>query len=220
VSRGDLGVGVTRITPGLATALGLTVDHGALIHAVTGDSAAARAGLEPYDVIVAADDEPLQTDDDFMRHIALRAPGTLVSLRVVHDADARTVVVKLGDRPIPAASRSRLRDQDARRAAAHEQGPFGLMVRDLDPASGLRRSLPDTIQGVVVVVVDAAGPARQARIRPGELVLEINRRPTPTAADFQAALARVTGSKAAAVLVYDPITEQRYLATIVPDRNE
>jgi serine protease Do len=84
----------------------------------------------------------------------------------------------------------------------------------------LRRSLPDSIQGVLIVDVDAAGPARQARLRPGELVLEINRRPTPTAAEFEKALARVTGGKAVAVLVYDPITEQRYLMPIVPDRNE
>jgi len=220
VSRGDLGLGVTRITPALGSALGLTVDHGALVHTVTPDSAAERAGLQPYDVIVAADDEPMQTDEAFLRHITLRSPGTIVSLRVVHDAAARTVVVKLGDRPIPAAFRSRLRAQDARPAVAREQGPFGLVVRDLDPGSGLRRSLPSTIQGVVVVEVDAAGPARQARIRPGALVLEINRRPTPTAADFEAALAHVAGGKAVAVLIYDPITEQRYLATIVPDRNE
>lgn len=220
VSRGDMGVGVTRITPALGTALGLSVEQGALIHTVAADSAAERAGLEPYDVVVAADDEPVRTDDDFLRHITLRTPGTLVSLRVVRDADTRTIVVKLGDRPILAASRNRQRAQDARRATAREQGPFGLVVRDLDPASGLRRSLPDSIQGVVIVDVDAAGPAKQARLRPGELVLEINRRPTPTAADFQAALTRITGGKAAAVLVYDPITEQRYLATIVPDRNE
>jgi len=218
VSRGDIGVGVTRITPALGSALGLSVDHGALIHAVGTDSPAERAGLQPYDVVVAADQESIQTDEDLLRHITARAPGTLVSLRVMRDTTASTIVVKLADRPGP--PRTRTGASAAQPAAARDQGPLGLVIHDLDPASGLRRSLPDTIQGVVIVDVDAAGPARQARMRPGQLVLEINRRPTPTAAQFQAALARVGRAAAAVVLVYDPITEQRYLATILPDRHE
>jgi serine protease Do len=78
--------------------------------------------------------------------------------------------------------------------------------------------LPDIFQGVVVVEVDPAGPSRQAHITPGELILEINRRPTTTAAQFQAAVSRIGAGQAAAVLVYDPITEQRFLATVVLDR--
>ncbi|HEX5070618.1 MAG TPA: trypsin-like peptidase domain-containing protein [Vicinamibacterales bacterium] len=216
VSRGDIGVGLTRITPELQSALALNVDRGALVHAVGADSPAERAGLHPYDVVVAAGDEPVQTDEDLLRQIAARAPGTLVSLRVVRDTATSTIVVKLGDRP--GRTRARASASSIQPAAGRDQGPLGLQVRDLDPAWGLRRSLPDTIQGVIVVDVDAAGPARQARIRPGQLVLEINRRPTPTAAQFQNALARV--NRAAALLIYDPITEQRYLVTILPDRHE
>jgi S1-C subfamily serine protease len=90
----------------------------------------------------------------------------------------------------------------------------------LDPASAFRKALPDSIVGVVVVDVDPAGPARLARVRPGQVILEVNRRATPTAATFQAMVMSLKPGEAAAAMVYDPITDQRSLVAIIPDRRE
>ena len=128
--------------------------------------------------------------------------------------------MKVAERPILPSARGRVRRSDAQPAVAPDQGPLGLTVRDLAAESTLRKSLPDTIQGVVVVEVDPAGPARLARIRPGQMVLEVNRVPTPTADSFESAIAALGRAKAVVALVYDPITTQRALVTIVPDRNE
>jgi serine protease Do len=217
VSRGYVGVGVTRVTPALQRALSLSVDRGALVQDVTTDTPADRAGLRTYDVIVAADTVPIGSDDQLIRHIAARAPGTLTSLEVLRGEERRSVSVKLTERPIPAASQGRARRAEARPASGRDQGPLGLTVRELDAASALRRALPDSIQGVVVVDVDAAGPARLARVRPGQIVLELNRRPTRTVAAFQAAVGALGPGVAAAALIYDPIADQRVLIAIVPD---
>jgi serine protease Do len=215
-----VGVSVTRITPALQRALGLGSDHGALVQDVTPDSAAERAGLRPYDVITSADAVEIRSDDDLIRHITARAPGTISSFQLLRGDVAQTVSVKLSDRPVPAAALGRFRKTGVQPAAGREQGPLGFLVRDLDPASALRKALPDVIQGVLVADVDAAGPARIAHLRPGQLVLELNRRPTPTAQTFQAALASLPPGTAAALLIYDPITEQRLLVSISPDRYE
>ncbi len=114
----------------------------------------------------------------------------------------------------------RFRKTGVQPAAGREQGPLGFVVRDLDPASSLRKTLPTVIQGVLIADVDAAGPGRLAHLRPGQLVLEMNRRPTTSAQAFQAALAGLTPGSIAALLIYDPITEQRLLVSISPDRYE
>jgi serine protease Do len=80
-----------------------------------------------------------------------------------------------------------------------------------------RQRLPDTIQGLIVVDVDPAGPARLARIRPGLVILEINRRRITSMADFQAAVAALQPGDAAAVLVYDHASDQRVITAVVPD---
>jgi S1-C subfamily serine protease len=127
-------------------------------------------------------------------------------------------VVKVAERPVPAAAQGRTRPTDPRQALASDQGPLGLTVRDLDAASALRRALPDSIRGVVVVEVDPAGPARLARVRTGQMILEVNRTPTPTADRYEAVLASVPAGLAVVALVYDPITDRRALVAITPDR--
>jgi serine protease Do len=220
VSRGFVDVSVTRVTPTIERALGLAVDRGALIQSVGPDSTADRAGLRAYDVVVAVDGTPIQSDEDLIRQLAARAPGTATSLDVVREDGRHTMTVKLTERPVPVSAQGRMRKSDARQAAGREQGPLGLTVRDLDPASAFRKALPDSIVGVVVVDVDPAGPARLARVRPGQVILEVNRRATPTAATFQAMVMSLKPGEAAAAMVYDPITDQRSLVAIIPDRRE
>jgi S1-C subfamily serine protease len=94
---------------------------------------------------------------------------------------------------------------------------LGLTVRDLDRATRMRLQLPDTLGGVVVADVDAAGPARLARVRAGHVLLEINRRRISSTADYLGALAALRPGEVAAVLLYDQAGDQRVLTAIVPD---
>jgi len=218
VSRGFLGIGLTQVTPALRRALVLPVDRGALVQDVTPDSPAERAGLRPYDIIVGVDDATVTSDEELIRSISARSPGTTARLTVLRETEKRAVVVKLIERPLPESARSRDRAaRDARPAVSREQGLLGLSVRDLDRATALRQQIPDGVQGVLVVDVDPAGPARLARIRTGQLILEINRRPVTSLADYRAILSTLKPGTVAAVLVFDPLSGQRVLITIVPD---
>lgn len=218
VARGYIGVGLTQVTPALRRALGLTVDRGALVQEVPTDTPADRAGLRTYDVIVSADDLAIRSDEELIRYISGRVPGTAARLGVVRQAERRTVHVKLAERPVPETARRRTEQAtDARPASGREQGPLGLTVRDLDRATAMRQALPDTVQGVIVVDVDPAGPARLARLRPGHVILEINRRRVESAEAFQALMAALKPGDVVAALIYDKVTDQRVLVTIVSD---
>ena len=219
VSRGYIGVGLTNLTPGLRRALGLNnVAGGAIVHDVEPETPAERAGLRPYDVIVSVDNVPVRTDEDLIRHIAARTPGTTTNLGVIRESGRHTVVVKLTERPLPESAGQRaIRSSDARPASTQDLGPLGLRVRDLDRATAMRQSIPDSMQGVVVVDVDPAGPARLVRLRPGHLILEVNRRPVTSVAAFQSAIAGLKPGDTAALLVFDQLLDQRILIAIVTD---
>ena len=66
---------------------------------ITAGSPADRAGLRPYDVIASLDDRPIANDDQLIREIAARAPGSAARLRVIRDGHDQTLVVKLSERP-------------------------------------------------------------------------------------------------------------------------
>jgi len=218
VARGYIGVGLTGLTPALQRALALGPDQGALVQDVSADTPAERAGLRAYDVIVSADGVSVRSDEDLIRVISSRPPGTVASLDIWRDGSRRSVSVKLTERPLTETARTRTpRNGAVRPVAGREQGPLGLTVRDLDRATAMRQGIPETMQGVIVVNVDPAGPARLARIRPGHVLLEINRQRVSTHAEFLAVLTSLKPGEVAAVLLYDQITDQRVITAIIPD---
>ena len=91
-------LGIT-ITPGhvarrLRRAVGLPDTEGLLIREVAQDSPAARAGLAPGDLIVAAAGQPVRTIDDLSG--ALRAAGDTIELNVLRGTDERSIQVAFG----------------------------------------------------------------------------------------------------------------------------
>jgi serine protease Do len=220
VARGFIGVGLTAVTPALGRALRLGPERGALVEDVSPGTPAASAGLRAYDVIVAVDDQPVHSDEDLIRYVSARTPGTLAALRFWRDGTTRDVQVKLRDRPLPEAVRRRTpagAGLAESRPAPGDRAPLGLAVRELDRATMERLRIPDSVQGVLVTEVDPAGPARLTGIRTNQILLEINRRPVTSVAAYRAILATLAPGEAAALLVYTRGTGDRSLSTVILD---
>ena len=218
VARGYIGVGLTDLTPSLHRALGLEPERGALVQDVTPGTPADRAGLRPYDVIVAADHRPIRSDEDLIRYIAGRQPGSQATLEIWRDGGARQVSVKLTERPLPPSSRNKNQGvQQVRPAVSQEMGPLGLSVKELDETTMARTGIPTNLQGVLIVDVDSAGPARLARLRAGHVLLEINRRRVASVEEFQRIVSSLPPGATVAVMIYDQLSDQRVIATINPD---
>jgi serine protease Do len=75
---GTIGVRVHPMTTAFAESLGMTEPYGAIFARPRPGSAAARAGIERYDVVTAIDGVPLRNWRDFALAIARMAPGTVV----------------------------------------------------------------------------------------------------------------------------------------------
>jgi len=108
VVRGYLGVAVMPVTPEARQAAKLDSARGALVAEVVAGSPAASSGLEPGDVIVAFQGEPIQNPHDLTRRVAGTAPGAKVTLRVARGGGERSVDATLGRlKDVPAVAERR-----------------------------------------------------------------------------------------------------------------
>lgn len=97
--RPYLGVTFITITPQLAEQRGLELDEGALITDVIDGSPAARAELEPGDIILAVQGEPVWLEEPLSAHILAHQPGDQIELEVLRHGRFIVVEVRLGRAP-------------------------------------------------------------------------------------------------------------------------
>jgi Do/DeqQ family serine protease len=193
VRRGQLGVVAQTVDSAMAESLGLKEVRGAIVADVTADSAAARAGLERGDVIVAVDGHAIADSNALRNRIASTAPGAAVSLKIVRAGAERTVSATLGE----LAGSSRDGDGRSERSGS---GAFGLTVEPLTDARSRELGV-GTTRGVVITNVAADSAAARAGLRAGDVIEQVDRQPVRSADELRAALAS-TPDRPALVLVH------------------
>jgi Do/DeqQ family serine protease len=171
VVRGWLGVVIQDLTPELAAGFGVKEDAGALVAEVMKDGPAAAAGLKPGDVIVGFGGTAIKDVTDLQKRVAAVEPGRPTPLAVVRDHKPVTLSVTVGEQPTDEAM------------AAAESGDeiLGLTVEAITPETAQQNHL-STRSGLLVTEVTPGSPGAAAGIKPGDAILEVNRRPVADAA--------------------------------------
>ncbi|MDX1556573.1 MAG: Do family serine endopeptidase, partial [Xanthomonadales bacterium] len=95
VERGLLGVIVGQVSREYAEALSLDRTVGALVQDLNPGGAAERAGIEPGDVILEFDGEPIEVWSDLPPLVGANPPGTEVEVLVSRNGDPRVFEVTL-----------------------------------------------------------------------------------------------------------------------------
>jgi serine protease Do len=207
VVRGYMGVTLQDVDPDLQESLALPAASGALVVDVSAESPADGAGIRTYDLIVAADGRPVTNDDELIRDVSALQPGTALRLRVLRNGRQQEVTLKLTERPGrgpdddsqgPDGSLPRQRDQ------AEPSGGIGLTVRDLDRDVARRLRLPHDVHGALVSEVEPLSPAYDADIERGYVILEINRQPIASAADYRLLTTKAKPGQVLAFFVVEP----------------
>lgn len=213
VSRGYIGVALRDLDPDLRRSLGVSASSGVLVQDVTPGSPAARAGVRPYDLIVAVDGKPVASDDPLIQLIASRAPGSSATLQILRDGRSVSIPVKLAERPARDVRVSPPAEEEA--VPSRQPGNvLGLSVRELDDEFMNRFRLPEGTQGVVVSRVEPLGAAFDADIERGHVLLEINRRPVRTIDDYRRLTAGTRVGDVLTLYVYKPEIAQRTLQAV------
>ncbi|MGE0703360.1 MAG: trypsin-like peptidase domain-containing protein [Vicinamibacterales bacterium] len=213
VLRGYMGATMRDVDRDVQQSLSLPIGEGALIEDVASDSPAARAGLRPYDVVVSIDRVAVAGEGDLMRRIAARVPGTTAALGVVRDGAHQTLSVKLAERPAPAESGTGA--GNAPIGARPDQDPLlGLTVRELDESTAVRMGLSRQARGVFITRVDPLSNAFDADIRRGTVLLEINRQPVGSVADYRRLASSARPGDVLALYLHSAIRSHRELKTV------
>jgi serine protease Do len=198
VVRGRIGVTIQDVNAQLAESFGLDRPRGALVSSVEKDGPAAKAGLNPGDVILAVDGHPIERFGELSGDIAAMKPGSDATLQVWRQGKQEAISVKIAE----------LKEQDQQAAAnvpsgkpsAHQTDQatqLGLTVRSLDPAEKEQVQTTGTL-----VVEDVAGPAAAAGVQPGDIILGINGKRVKTAKELQDA-AKSSGKNVALLIQRD-----------------
>ena len=160
VTRGYLGVEAQPVSAQLAPALHLTHDaKGALIAAVTANSPAAKAGLQPGDVVRSVNGTTISDAGALAREIADVQPGHQAKLAIVRNGKDRTIDVTVASVP--------------GKASASHRGSIGVALASLSPELRDRLGLPADAQGAAVVEVRPNSPAEKAGLQPGDIVVGV-----------------------------------------------
>ena len=217
VARGFMGVVLTDVDPDLQRSLRLTSTRGALVQDVTEGSPGNRAGLRTYDLITSIDNRRVANNDEIIREVSRRAPGTLVRLQILRDGQSRAVTVRLAERPSRQAGRSMDDASPSVRPSSNAMNPLGLGVRDIDRATARRLNLPGGMTGVIVTRVEPMGSAHDAGIQRDHVVMEINRRPIGSVEAYNRMARAAHAGEVLALYVYMPGRDQRAIRAIRVD---
>ena len=169
------------------------VTRGALVRMVERDGPAAAAGIAAGDVIVSFNRKPIEKSDELSAAVARTKPGKSVTVEVVRGGRRQTLTVTV-------AALESSPDRQARESGGERR--FGVALSDLTPELRSRLNVPDKRGGALVTNVAQGGAAARAGIRPGDVILEINRKPVNNASDAAAAFRAVAEKDVALTLVW------------------
>src|SRR6266850_1508146 len=181
VVRGYLGVGIQPLTPELAEEFKLPNQSGALVGNVEEKSPAAAAGVHESDVIVEIDGRKVTESRNLRLMVSQTPPKTKINLKLLREDKSKSkrtelrVTAILGELPkeqvaLRGGGRSRPESIPTRSEVLD-----GVSISDIDARARRQYQIPDDLRGAVVVEVAPDSAAYEGGLRPGDVILEINK---------------------------------------------
>lgn len=200
VRRGMLGINIQTITEELAKGLELQNAEGVLIGSVRPGSAAEKAGLKRYDLITAINGEKMVDSNVLRNKVAGTSPGSEIKVTVLRDGKEMEVTATLDELKTSDQERGSRNSDEKGSSPEKESGKLGLSLQPVTPEIAKQLNLDADNEGVVVTGVEQGGPAAEAGISRGDVILEINRKAVNSIDDVKSTLDSL-GAKPIVLLV-------------------
>ena len=190
VARGFIGIGYQDVSDELASSFGMDRPRGAVVTQIEKGGPADKAGIKAADVIVSIDGQAIEKSGELPFLVGSLRPGKVVKVEYLRDGKQRSVNLTIGEQ----------KADDT--VAASEQGGssqvrLGVVVSELPDEMRQEQEIEN---GVLVRQVED-GPAADAGIRPGDVILSLNRREVESVAQFRELVSKLPRGKPVAVHV-------------------
>jgi serine protease Do len=211
VSRGMLGVTMQAVDDDIVKAFKLENGAGAAVVDVTPGSGAAKAGIQPGDIILTYNGQTLQQAADLPPLVGMTKPGSKVPVEILRNGKKMALQVTISE-----ASRDKdaVDNQSAMSSSRSGSAALGLTVQS--PDNDTRKQL-GLKAGQGVVIGDITGPvAAQAGLQAGDVILMVNQQKIGSVAEFQAATGDVKPGSTVLLLVRRG-EQSNFVGLTVPD---
>jgi serine protease Do len=198
VHHGYLGISMNDVTPENASFFNLKDATGAIVAQVTPDSPAARAGLKSGDVIDRLNGQKIVDGGALQVAVSEDQPGTTIALGILRNGQPKTLDVKVGEYQKPG---TQIADNGSG-SGAGKTGKLGLAVDDLNADARQQLNVPADVKGAAIADVRPGSPAEDAGLQPGDVVVEVNRKPVVSAEQFASAVHANPAGKDVLLLVW------------------
>ncbi len=209
VSRGWLGVMIQDVTRELAESFGMEKPGGALVAKVLPDSPAEKAGIKTGDIILEFNGHEIEHSSDLPPVVGTTSIGKRVPVKILREGRDKTIHVIISTLP---GEETMASSQSAEKKTV-SNNLLNIKVRDLTPEEHDQLQLKN--QGVLVDEV-GKGPAQDAGIMPGDVILMINNKKITDSSSLEKMISALPKGKAVPVLVQrdgNPL----FLAVKIPD---
>ena len=209
VSRGWLGVVIQDVTRELAESFGLSKPRGALVSRVVAGSPAEKAGFEAGDVILKFDDRNVDASSDLPPIVGRTEIGKKSKAEIIRNNKKMTISVTVEELP----EDEQIASGSGPKISQFYDNRLAMEVTDLSAEQ--RAELGPNQSGVTVRKIES-GPAVEAGIAPGDIILSINNEKITDAKQFIELAKKLPTNKAIPVLVQRSGASQ-FLALKIPE---
>jgi serine protease Do len=199
VHRAYLGVGIQPVNQELASQLGMSIPHGAMVTEVRSGSPAEKAGVKVGDVIVQYDGAKIHDPRQLSAVVARSDIDAKQSVTVLRDG--KEIKLNVAVREMPESYKVARRERGDSESAEKGTSVKGLGIEVAPLTADTAEQLGLKVkEGVVIVSVDDDSPAAKAGLSTGMVIERIGQKSVHTVEQLEAAMKDVSLERGVLVL--------------------
>jgi len=203
VTRGSIGIQFQAAQNSAVGRMYGFATGGVIISSVTPGFPAEKAGLQPQDVIVSVDGQPVKNGDELVAIISPKRPGSTVKIGYLRNGKKETVEVAIADRAKLNASFGEGGNDDSNTPEQSDAGQskLGITVAPTTPADAKKAQ---TKGGVTVTTVKPGSFADSIQLYKGAIITEINKHPITDMGSYTAVVNSLKSGQDVVFVIHDP----------------